>query len=214
MKKSLFIMAVSALSLQANAGFWDEVGKAVSILNTVTGGTATTTSSTSSTSSSSNTSEKRPAFAQLTPAQEQKISQVVIAKTGDADLNRAILEAKPTIEGLLRLASCQTEAPYNKTGGRSNTLFAGRYMWPSANEYGINAVIPAMKYQSANQCVTVTTISNWEIKSRSRLDYNTVDKISFKVAYVSEASNEAKTAWGEMRRGDDGQWYVEKHSVS
>lgn len=204
MKKSLFIMAISALSMQANAGFWDEVGKAVSILNTVTGGTTTTTSSTSSTGSSS-ISEKRPPFAQLTPAQEQKISQVVIAKTGDADLNRAILEAKPTIEGFLKLASCQTE------GG---TLFAGRYLSPSRDAHYLDAVIPKMRYKSANQCVTVNAISNWKIESRSRLDYHTVDGIKFSVGYVSEASNETKSVFTEMVRGDDGQWYFERHFVN
>lgn len=198
-------MAISALSMQANAGFWDEVGKAVSILNTVTGGTTATTSSTSSTSSSSSNSAKRPPMAQLTPAQEQKISQVVIAKTGDADLNRAILEAKPTIEGFLKLASCQTEG---------ETLFAGRYLSPSSSANYLNAVIPKMHYKSANQCVTVNAISNWKIKSRSRLDYHTVDGIKFNVGYVSEASNETKSGSVEMYRGDDGQWYFEWHLVS
>lgn len=199
MKKSLFIIALSALSMQVNAGFWKEVGKAMEVLNTVTGGTTATTSSTSSTGLSS-ISEKRPPMAQLTPAQEQKINQVVIAKTGDADLNKAILEAKPTIEGFLKLASCQTDG---------STLFAGRYTAPDASF--IYSVIPKMQYQSLNHCVTVTTISNWKIVSRSRLDYHTVDKIDFRVGYVSEASNEATSRSVQMVRGDDGQWYVKYH---
>lgn len=203
MKKSLFIMAVSALSLQANAGFWDEVGKAVSILNTVTGGTTTTTSSTSSTSSSSNNRYQSAPFAQITPAQEQKISQVVIANTGDADLDRAIREAKPNIEGFLKLASCQTDGL---------KLMAGRYTAPDA--IAIYSVIPKMQYKSLNHCVSVTSLSNWKIKSRSRLDYHIVDSIEFKVAYTSDISSEARTARVDMVRGTDGQWYVKWHSDS
>lgn len=202
MKKSLSIMAVSALSLQANAGFWDEVGKAVSILNTVTGGTTTTTSSTSSTSSSSNTSEKRPPFAQLTPAQEQKISQVVIANTGDADLDRAIREAKPNIEGVMRLASCQTDG---------QGLMAGRFVAPDYSQYWTQSVIPYMKYQPSNHCMSVSSVGKWELVSRSRTDYRLVNKIKFVIVYSSDITPEAVNRYVTMERGDDGQWYLLQH---
>lgn len=199
MNKRFAVLALATLSLNAHAGFWDEFGKVATVLGAVTG--TPSTSTTTSTGSYPST-VKAPPFAPITPEQVQQISRVVIANTGDADLNRAILEAKPNLEGFLKLASCQTE---------ESTLFSGRFLSPSGNRYMVRSVIPTMKYKSLNHCLTVSSLGNWKIESRNRLDYNAIDKISFNVTYFSDDSQESKNVKAIIQREPDGQWYFLEH---
>lgn len=197
MKKRFAILALAGLSLNANAGFFDELNKVLVTTNSVLGvvsGTPTTTSS----SSSYPSAVQAVPLAQITPAQEQRISQVIKANTSDKFVNQAILEAKPNLEGFLKLSSCQN------SGG---ALMAGKYLSPSVSSYVVNStirtVVPDTKYHPLNQCMTVQSIGNWHIFER--------DTLIFNVVYASDVSSESVNREMWMKREPDGQWLVTKH---
>lgn len=69
MKKSLFIMAISVLSMQANAGLFDNLDKALGVLNVITGVSNTNQNQNNTTTSTTNQSNGSPGY--VTDAMDQ-----------------------------------------------------------------------------------------------------------------------------------------------
>lgn len=188
-------MAISALSMQVNAGFWKEVGKAVDILNSVTGGTTATTSSTSSTGSSSNNAGfPEPTSAQITQIQN-KLQTAKLTLTGNSAI--AWAEASPMLQNFISTVACSDEYGMSNIG-RYTTLNASQI----TSYYYFSGAMRSMQYHPKDtQCVSVTQIGN--------ISAPALNALKFQVMFVSDVSGESSTRGYLITKQSDGSWLVD-----
>lgn len=191
MKKYLAIFStIGLLSINGHAGFWNDVNNT---LNTTSTALNVLNGKSNTKAVKDTVSSQTIPLAPITEIQSQRIKQLVQANTSDEFLNQAILEAKPNIEGLLSLASCQND---------DWRLMVGKYKSPHSTGL-LYPVIPKMKYHPLNQCLTVQSVGNWRMPVRDALNFTTV--------YASDVSPESTKMHIDMKREPNGQWYVTVH---
>ena len=161
----------------------ETVDSALTATNAVLGatnavlGAATGNASSSSSSSSSYSRSPRP-----TAEQQLKIDNLAF-KASNAQIQRAVAEAKPNIQKMLRMTSC-----FNSQGVKAIAT--------SDHLYFINL---AFTYHPDGKCVDVVRVHGWEMPARNVL--------KFVVVYSSEISGETRDRTVEMRN-EDGEWLV------
>ncbi|MBR3481987.1 MAG: hypothetical protein IKH45_03750, partial [Neisseriaceae bacterium] len=153
--------------------------------NSVLGAATGTSSSSSSRSSSSYSRSPRP-----TAEQQLKIDNLAF-KASNAQIQRAIAEAKPNIQKMLRMTSC-FNADGLKVIGTSDSTY-------SLNNPGS---IGDFRYHPKDKCLDVVRVFGWKMPARNALE--------FYVVYSSEISGETYKAHIEMRH-EDGEWLVRGH---
>lgn len=180
---SLAIVSLLFISTHTNAGFFDEVNKALGTVNQVLG-----TPSSSSVDSIT--------MANISTAQVNKIDNALQVRSNNSALNQAVMEAKDNIKTILTVGGCQTNV--------AEPLAIGSIISPSAY-IGNSSFDPAMhytRYHPSNQCMTVENIGEWNMPA--------LNAIEFVVVYVSEVSGEAEKRKVEFVK-ENGKWLATQH---
>lgn len=164
--KLMMASSVLIISNHANAGFFDEVNKALGAVNQVLN-TVNTTTGNHNTSGNVMTGNvmtvSSSAIASPTESQLASIANNLTIHTGDTKLDNAILGAKHNISQVLLVASCQVQG-YD--------LAAGDALSPN---HGVNhSIIPFMVGEPKDQCLTVNNVGGWRLDGENTLKFSAV----------------------------------------
>lgn len=164
--KLMMASSVLIISNHANAGFFDEVNKALGAVNQVLN-TVNTTTGNHDTSGNVMTGNvmtmSSSAIASPTESQLASIANNLTIHTGDIKLDNAILGAKHNISQVLLVASCQVQG-YD--------LAAGDALSPN---HGVNhSIIPFMVGEPKDQCLTVNNVGGWRLDGENTLKFSAV----------------------------------------
>lgn len=186
--KLTILLSILIVTNYANAGFFDEVNKALgtvnqvlNTVNTATGNNGTSGDVVTSTSSSS-------AIASPTDSQLANIASSLSVKTGDVKLDNAISGAKQNISQVLLVASCQI---------KGYDLAAGDALSPSHSSN--HSIIPFMVGEPKDKCLTVNNVGGW------RLDEE--DTLKFSAVFSSNATGKPETRHFTMKN-EYGKWLL------
>ena len=155
--------------------------------NSVLGAATGTSYSSSSRSSSSYSRSPHP-----TAEQQLKIDNLAF-KASNAQIQRAIAEAKPNIQKILRETSCfnnKALTPYLTSKANS-----GGSAWFSRLSWKFN-------HHPENKCVDVAKVYGWKMPAKNILDFVAV--------YSSEISGETTSVQIRMEK-EDGEWLLDNY---
>ncbi|MFB2539784.1 MULTISPECIES: hypothetical protein [unclassified Acinetobacter] len=194
MKKVLLAtLCASAVSI-AHAGFFDDLNKAVTAVNSVIGAINTASSGAIVTPNTSQTSTTFTGTTMATPTdyQLQKIAQsIVVSSIQDPKLRQAVTQALDNINKMLLITSCQTT---------SDDLYLGEVLSPKANMMFIKNPNSLNRYKNhpKDKCLTVQNIGDWKLEN---------DELRFNVVYSSDITGATANIDVYMTQ-DNGQWLV------
>ena len=189
--KLMMASSVLIISNHANAGFFDEVNKALGAVNQVLN-TVNTTTGNHNTSGNVMTGNvmtvSSSAIASPTESQLASIANNLTIHTGDIKLDNAILGAKHNISQVLLVASCQVQG-YD--------LAAGDALSPN---HGVNhSIIPFMVGEPKDQCLTVNNVGGWRLDGENTLKFSAV--------FSSNATGKPETRHFTMKN-EYGKWLL------
>lgn len=189
--KLMMASSVLIISSHANAGFFDEVNKALGAVNQVLN-TVNTTTGNHNTSGNVMTGNvmtmSSSAIASPTESQLASIANNLTIHTGDIKLDNAILGAKHNISQVLLVASCQVQG-YD--------LAAGDALSPN---HGVNhSIIPFMVGEPKDQCLTVNNVGGWRLDGENTLKFSAV--------FSSNATGKPETRHFTMKN-EYGKWLL------
>lgn len=164
--KLMMASSVLIISNHANAGFFDEVNKALGAVNQVLNTVNTTTGNhdaSGNVMTGNVMTMSSSAIASPTESQLASIANNLTIHTGDTKLDNAILGAKHNISQVLLVASCQVQG-YD--------LAAGDALSPN---HGVNhSIIPFMVGEPKDQCLTVNNVGGWRLDGENTLKFSAV----------------------------------------
>lgn len=195
--KLMMASSVLIISNHANAGFFDEVNKALGAVNQVLN-TVNTTTGNHDTSGNVMTGNvmtvSSSAIASPTESQLASIANNLTIHTGDIKLDNAILGAKHNISQVLLVASCQVQG-YD--------LAAGDALSPN---HGVNhSIIPFMVGEPKDQCLTVNNVGGWRLDGENTLKFSAV--------FSSNATGKPETRHFTMKN-EYGKWLLVSISLT
>lgn len=184
--KLMMALSVLIISNHANAGFFDEVNKALGAVNQVLNTVNTTTGNHDASGNVMTMSSS--AIASPTESQLASIANNLTIHTGDIKLDNAILGAKHNISQVLLVASCQVQG-YD--------LAAGDALSPN---HGVNhSIIPFMVGEPKDQCLTVNNVGGWRLDGENTLKFSAV--------FSSNATGKPETRHFTMKN-EYGKWLL------
>lgn len=189
--KLMMALSVLIISNHANAGFFDEVNKALGAVNQVLNTVNTTTGNhdaSGNVMTGNVMTMSSSAIASPTESQLASIANNLTIHTGDIKLDNAILGAKHNISQVLLVASCQVQG-YD--------LAAGDALSPN---HGVNhSIIPFMVGEPKDQCLTVNNVGGWRLDGENTLKFSAV--------FSSNATGKPETRHFTMKN-EYGKWLL------
>lgn len=189
--KLMMASSVLIISNHANAGFFDEVNKALGAVNQVLNTVNTTTGNhdaSGNVMTGNVMTVSSSAIASPTESQLASIANNLTIHTGDIKLDNAILGAKHNISQVLLVASCQVQG-YD--------LAAGDALSPN---HGVNhSIIPFMVGEPKDQCLTVNNVGGWRLDGENTLKFSAV--------FSSNATGKPETRHFTMKN-EYGKWLL------
>lgn len=189
--KLMMASSVLIISNHANAGFFDEVNKALGAVNQVLNTVNTTTGNhdaSGNVMTGNVMTMSSSAIASPTESQLASIANNLTIHTGDIKLDNAILGAKHNISQVLLVASCQVQG-YD--------LAAGDALSPN---HGVNhSIIPFMVGEPKDQCLTVNNVGGWRLDGENTLKFSAV--------FSSNATGKPETRHFTMKN-EYGKWLL------
>lgn len=195
--KLMMASSVLIISNHANAGFFDEVNKALGAVNQVLNTVNTTTGNhdaSGNVMTGNVMTVSSSAIASPTESQLASIANNLTIHTGDIKLDNAILGAKHNISQVLLVASCQVQG-YD--------LAAGDALSPN---HGVNhSIIPFMVGEPKDQCLTVNNVGGWRLDGENTLKFSAV--------FSSNATGKPETRHFTMKN-EYGKWLLVSISLT
>ena len=195
--KLMMASSVLIISNHANAGFFDEVNKALGAVNQVLNTVNTTTGNhdaSGNVMTGNVMTMSSSAIASPTESQLASIANNLTIHTGDIKLDNAILGAKHNISQVLLVASCQVQG-YD--------LAAGDALSPN---HGVNhSIIPFMVGEPKDQCLTVNNVGGWRLDGENTLKFSAV--------FSSNATGKPETRHFTMKN-EYGKWLLVSISLT
>lgn len=189
--KLMMALSVLIISSHVNAGFFDEVNKALGAVNQVLNTVNTTTGNhdaSGNVMTGNVMTMSSSAIASPTESQLASIANNLTIHTGDIKLDNAILGAKHNISQVLLVASCQVQG-YD--------LAAGDALSPN---HGVNhSIIPFMVGEPKDQCLTVNNVGGWHLDGENTLKFSAV--------FSSNATGKPETRHFTMKN-EYGKWLL------
>lgn len=189
--KLMMALSVLIISSHVNAGFFDEVNKALGAVNQVLNTVNTTTGNhdaSGNVMTGNVMTMSSSAIASPTESQLASIANNLTIHTGDIKLDNAILGAKHNISQVLLVASCQVQG-YD--------LAAGDALSPN---HGVNhSIIPFMVGEPKDQCLTVNNVGGWRLDGENTLKFSAV--------FSSNATGKPETRHFTMKN-EYGKWLL------
>lgn len=142
--------------------------------------------------SASGIAEASSGLASISAAQVASIQSALDATGIDSQLQKAIMEATPTIVSFLKINSCLSG--YNASS--LNTFAAPGKTYPNNNYIG--GPMPTMYKHNKGTCATVLRVQGWSMPSKNSLQ--------FEVVYVADDSGESGKTEHEVQKQPSGQW--------